>query len=235
MFNKLSLRSQALKRTSCICKSTTFAQRVHEERDKGNKGRGNLTWILDGSAARLNGKGNTAVRKLRSPSDPKIGAAWELNNRPMEQVGKRLGVSVPEAHSRAKWLTRNHGVICRLHHGDFVVLQSLSARQRRGRVVFCAVTGILCLIPSDPKRLPAACASEVTLLLVLPLLLNSHEYAYSSGLTVNVLGRAVTVQSCRTASYRRTRESLESVARCHHVPPSRVCDISRSQVTRCHI
>ncbi|CAM9480076.1 unnamed protein product, partial [Hapterophycus canaliculatus] len=38
----------------------TTSQRVHEERDKGIKGRGNLTWILDGSAARLNGKGKTA-------------------------------------------------------------------------------------------------------------------------------------------------------------------------------
>ncbi|CAM9599866.1 unnamed protein product [Scytosiphon promiscuus] len=38
----------------------TTSQRVHEERDKGFKGRGNLTWILDGSAARLNGKGKTA-------------------------------------------------------------------------------------------------------------------------------------------------------------------------------
>ena len=37
------------------------SQRVQEERGKEVKGRGNLRWILDGSSARLNGKGNMAV------------------------------------------------------------------------------------------------------------------------------------------------------------------------------
>ena len=36
-------------------------QRVHEEREKEIKGRGDLKWIMDGSSPRLNGKGSAAV------------------------------------------------------------------------------------------------------------------------------------------------------------------------------
>eukprot|EP00752_Nemacystus_decipiens_P018632 g16706.t1 len=38
----------------------TSSQRVQEEREKEVKGRGNLRWIIDGSSARLNGKGSMA-------------------------------------------------------------------------------------------------------------------------------------------------------------------------------
>lgn len=47
-----------LKHLSLVSRSL---QRVQEEREKEVKGRGNLRWIIDGSSARLNGKGNMAV------------------------------------------------------------------------------------------------------------------------------------------------------------------------------
>lgn len=46
------------------------SQRVQEERVQEVKGRGNLRWIIDGSSARLNGKGSMAVR----PCDARLSA-----------------------------------------------------------------------------------------------------------------------------------------------------------------
>ncbi|CAN0392359.1 unnamed protein product, partial [Ectocarpus sp. 12 AP-2014] len=65
----------------------TSSQRVQEEREKDNKGRGNLRWILDGSSARLNGKGKTAdFTCLTFIDDSPPLQTWGKNNKVIDSL-----------------------------------------------------------------------------------------------------------------------------------------------------
>lgn len=54
------------------------SQRVQEERVQEVKGRGNLRWIIDGSSARLNGKGSMAVRPCDARLSARLVATFSL-------------------------------------------------------------------------------------------------------------------------------------------------------------
>ncbi|CAM9635048.1 unnamed protein product [Ectocarpus sp. 6 AP-2014] len=70
----------------------TSSQRVQEEREKDNKGRGNLRWILDGSSARLNGKGKTAdFTCLTFIDDSPPLQTWGKNNKFAKDVKRGKG------------------------------------------------------------------------------------------------------------------------------------------------